>query len=142
MAFVRRLASWTLCLTIDYGYQPLRALAWIVAFVLIGTAAFRRGYTGGVLVPTDHDAYEVFKKTGQLPSDYQTFNSFVYALETFIPLIELHQASYWLPIPQGDHAQTLYSGRLLRWYLWLHIILGWVFTSLLVAGVAGLVKNA
>lgn len=141
LALLRLVSRELLRLTIDYGYEPLRALAWIVGFVILGTGFFYWGYRKGVVIPTDHAAYEKFVGSNYTaPPDYQKFNSFVYSLETFIPLIELHQANYWLPNPQGDH-QGINSGRYLRWYLWIHILLGWIFTTMLVAGIAGLVKG-
>jgi hypothetical protein len=149
MAEVRLLVRGILWLTIDYGYRPLRALWWIVGFVAVGTFTFYCGYQAQLIIPTDHEAYQTFTKTGTPPPDYQPFNSFVYSLETFVPLIVLHQASYWLPqpsywLPQPDnksHSNAIYSGRALRWYLWLHILLGWVFTSMLFAGLTGLIRN-
>ena len=30
--------------TIGYGYRPLRALWWVLGFVMVGTLLFRRGY--------------------------------------------------------------------------------------------------
>ncbi len=142
LAFIRKVVRGTLWLTIDYGYQPLRALWWIAAFVALGTYTFRQGYRMGLVIPSDHEAYETFKDNHNPPAGYQPFNSFVYSLENFVPLIELHQAGYWLPYPDNSQQQnTKHSGRMLRWYLWLHILIGWIFTSILVAGLAGLIRN-
>ena len=142
LAVLRKVVRGTLWLTIDYGYQPLRALWWIAAFVALGTYTFRRGYRMGLVIPSDHEAYETFKDNHNPPAGYQPFNSFVYSLENFVPLIELHQAGYWLPYPETSQQQnTKRSGRMLRWYLWVHILIGWIFTSILVAGLAGLIRN-
>ena len=32
------------------------------------------------------------------------------------------------------------TGRLLRWYLWFHILAGWVLTPLMFAGLSGLIR--
>ncbi len=142
LAFIHKVVRETLKLTIDYGYQPLRALWWIAAFVALGTYIFHWGYRMGLVIPSDHEAYETFKDHHNPPAGYQPFNSFVYSLENFVPLIELHQAGYWLPYPENSQQQnTKYSGKMLRWYLWLHILIGWIFTSILVAGLAGLIRN-
>ena len=142
LAVLRKVVRGTLWLTIDYGYQPLRALWWIAAFVALGTYTFRRGYRMGLVIPSDHEAYETFTNNHNPPAGYQPFNSFVYSLENFVPLIELHQAGYWLPYPETSQQQnTKRSGRMLRWYLWVHILIGWIFTSILVAGLAGLIRN-
>jgi len=34
------------------------------------------------------------------------------------------------------------TGRLLRWYLWFHILAGWTLTPLFFAGLSGLVRPA
>jgi hypothetical protein len=140
--YIRLIVRKILKVTIDYGYHPMLALLWIAAFVAIGTYTFHRGYWMRLVIPTDHEAYETFIKTGNPPAGYQPFNSFVYSLENFVPLIELHQAGYWLPYPQDSQQNnTKRSGRMLRWYLWLHILLGWIFTSILVGGFAQLIRN-
>ena len=38
-------------------------------------------------------------------------------------------------------ATPFYLGAYLRWYLWAHILLGWFFTSMFIAGVTGLVRR-
>ncbi len=142
LGYIHLVVQETLKVTIDYGYHPIRALWWIAAFVAIGTYTFHRGYRMCLVIPTDHQAYETFRNTGKPPAGYQPFNSFVYSLENFVPLIELHQAGYWLPYPENSQQQNAkHSGRMLRWYLWLHILLGWIFTSILVGGLAQLIRN-
>ncbi|NEP39316.1 MAG: hypothetical protein F6K35_08650 [Okeania sp. SIO2H7] len=67
-------------------------------------------------------------------------------LDTFIPIVDLHQQEFWLPNPKkGEEIPLILfkvkAGRLLRWYLWIHIIFGWILTSLWVAGFSGLVRG-
>jgi hypothetical protein len=49
------IATWLWCealrATIGYGYRPLRALWWILGFVLLGAALFRWGYKAGLINP-------------------------------------------------------------------------------------------
>ena len=141
LVLMRRLVSGLSWLTFGYGYEPLFALGWIAGFVALGTFTFHWGYRTGLVVPTEHDAYDIFKDSHNPPAGYQPFNSFVYSLETFVPLIELHQVGYWLPYPRKGQESSPPTGQLLRWYLWAHIVVGWIFTSLLVAGLAGLIQN-
>ena len=78
-------------------------------------------------------------------------HAFVYALENFLPVVELYQGEYWRPNPlHGTKGRSrilgrefdfgLVPGRLLRWYLWFHILAGWTLTPLLFAGLSGLVR--
>jgi hypothetical protein len=47
----------------------------------------------------------------------------------------LFQAKNWLPNPQR---KPQWASRMLRGYLWIHIIAGWFFTTALLAGLSGL----
>jgi hypothetical protein len=82
----------------------------------------------------------------------------------FVPLVDLRQAAYWLPSakPSADPnaeqkakpgakqdrghddskgKKVSISVRLLRLYTWFHILAGWILTTLLFAGLSGLVKR-
>jgi hypothetical protein len=145
--------AWSLMLqyTIGFGYLPLRALWWIAGFVGIGTLLFAWGYRERIIAPTEEAAYREFVASGDAPPHYPVFNAFVYSLENFLPVVELHQDKYWRPNPRHRvAARTKRAGemrepsslpsRMLRWYLWLHILAGWMITPLLFAGLSGLVR--
>ena len=144
--------TWNLLLemTIGYGYRPLRALWWIIGFVALGTLLFGAGYYVRIVAPTEESAYHSFVASGSVPLHYPPFNAFVYSLENFLPVVELHQGAYWRPNPRHglgggpqpagqSHSETI-PGSLLRWYLWLHILAGWTLTPLLFAGLSGLIR--
>ncbi len=128
--------------TIGYGYRPVRALWWIFGFVALGAMLFRWGYHERAITPTEPAAYECFIRDGEPPPHYPPFNAAIYSLENFLPVVDLHQGLYWRPNPRhgsGGRIRAL-SGTVLRWYLWLHILAGWVITPLLAAGLSGLVR--
>jgi hypothetical protein len=136
--------------TIGYGYRPLRALWWIIGFVLLGAGLFRWGYHLGLITPTEESAYNAYIRSGAPPRHYPPFSSLVYSLENFLPVVDLHQGTYWRPNPhhqagrkrrRGARADSTLSARLLRCYLWLHILAGWTITPLMFAGLAGLLRN-
>ena len=91
--------------TIGYGYRPWQAGWWIAGFITLGTILFRKGPDSAR-----------FQEIGGKPP---AFNTFVCSLDSFVPLVDFHQAKYRLP-----------TGRGLRAYHWLHIALGWFLTSL------------
>ena len=145
--------AWSLVMqsTIGFGYVPLRALWWIAGFVGLGTILFGWGYRMRIITPTEEAAYREFVATGEAPPHYPVFNPMVYSLENFLPVVELHQDKYWRPNPRHSvTGRTTRTGemrdpssipsRLLRWYLWLHILAGWTITPLLFAGLSGLVR--
>ncbi len=128
--------------TIGYGYRPMRALWWILSFVVLGAMMFAWGYRERAITPTDPAAYGGFVQSGELPRHYPPFNAVIYSLENFLPLVDLHQGQYWRPNPRHGSGGRLpaLSGTLLRWYLWVHILAGWILTPLLAAGLSGLVR--
>jgi hypothetical protein len=145
--------AWNLLLegTIGYGYRPLRALWWISGFVLVGAMLFGWGYRAGVMAPSEPDAYEVYARGGRPPVHYPHFNAFVYSLENFLPVVDLHMGNHWRPNvrervvmdPKSGEWMTesaSMSGRLLRGYLWFHILAGWTLTPLMFAGLSGLIR--
>jgi hypothetical protein len=149
MGFAARCWSFVLWLTIGYGYKTWRALWFAFAFVASGTFLFYWGRQAGAIVPANKD-----------PTGTNVFNPFIYSLELFLPLVDLQQVKHWMP-DASRHSDTLppvhltpftpsvKSGRLfgsdfgrhLRWYLWLHVLAGWFFTSMIIASVTGLVHK-
>ncbi len=144
---------WSIMLqyTIGYGFRPLRALWWIGGFVVFGAILFGWGYHSQLITPTEEAAYAEFVKTGEAPPHYPVFNPFVYSLENFLPVVVLYQDSYWRPNPRHaiggtlQRSRTIFGvnelpSRMLRAYLWIHILAGWLITPLLFAGLSGLVR--
>jgi len=122
---------------IGYGYRPWLALRMGFVLVLLGWFFFWAGYRADVMTPANQDA----DASGG-------FCALAYSLDVFVPLVDLRQASYWMP--NADRAGQLHisekfslpvSGKVLRYYLWFEIIWGWVLTTLLVVGVTGLVRT-
>jgi hypothetical protein len=112
---------------IDFGYHPWRALIPSVGFVLFGAFLFGLVFREQI-VPTKDNAYE--PNTRNLTETYPPFNALIYSLETFVPLVKLGMSEFWAP-HRGPS----------RLYLWVHIILGWVLTTLWFAGLTGLIKG-
>ncbi len=114
----RRIFGWIL----GYGYRPWKAVWWLLGFWGIGTGLFWLGRY-----------VEVIQPTRSVP--YPDFIAPVYSLDLFIPLINLHQATYWLP-----DSQNLW-GILILIYFCVHIVLGWVLMTMFIFGLTGLLKR-
>jgi hypothetical protein len=108
---------WFLGKSIRYGYEPWRVISFMVAMVLVGWGVF---------------SLADIESSGQFQSD---FNAFVYSLDVFVPIVDLHQENRYLPSGSGP------AGPWFRGYFWLHIILGWVSSTLLVAAFTGLIRR-
>lgn len=146
-------AKWT----IAYGYKPWRAGVWIFYAVMLAWMVFNSAYHQGYMRPAKervfiHDCFNGEAKPGQcsawierklswraeplrVPEDYPAFNGLMYSLDTFFPFVDFHQEAYWLPFA-GDR-----FGWFFRLWLWVHIIAGWVLSTMAVAGLTGLIKK-
>jgi hypothetical protein len=128
---------------IGYGYRPWYALIVSILFVGLGTFFFQFGYRHGIVTPTDRQAYVTDRAgTHLLFETYPHFHPFIYSLETFVPLVKLGIAQYWMILDSNRGARV---GRKVNpWicrYLRLHILAGWILTTLWVGGVTGLIKG-
>ena len=60
----------------------------------------------GLIAPTEESAYQAFIGSGAPPRHYPPFNSLVYSLENFLPVVDLHQGTYWRPNPHHPSKRT------------------------------------
>lgn len=135
---------------IGYGYSPWRAFWFSLLVVVLGWGLFSMGFSGNLITPTNEWAY--VSNTGNLgrlvSEDYPKFQSLVYSLDVFVPVIDFQLANYWMPnaYRQGkllilNRIKIPFNGSALRIYKWLHIIAGWVLTTLWVVGLTGVIKS-
>ncbi len=134
---------WVLWATIGYGYRPWLALCWGIGIVMFGFLLFGLGYYEGAITPSDKDAYCTFAAHdtnlhhGNPPPYYPRFSPLVYSLDTFLPIISFGQKDHWMPNPNTGR-----WGYWLRVYQWIfHVGLGWVLTTLFVAGLTPIVRS-
>ena len=70
-------------------------------------------------------------------NQYPCFNPWGYAIDTVIPIINVHQADFWGPNREAADPWGWSS----VWVVYLGTGLGWLFATLAVAGYTGLVRN-
>jgi hypothetical protein len=141
MSLAGRLVSRLFGITTGYGYKAYRVLLVPAFFVLAGWLLFSLGYREGVVLPATEAVYEQFLQTRTLPPAYPVFNPLIYSLDTFLPLTDFHQEDYWYPNPRRtcrSFQRPEPCGTVLHWYLGVHILAGWVFAIL---GLAGLLAK-
>ena len=137
--------------TVGYGYYPTRAFWWLAGLILVGFALYCAGYSVGIVMPTDKDAYATFKAARQLPAHYEIFHASVYSVENSLPFVKLGQVDHWQADPRPQSfvwcapifrfpVCVSFAG-LLRWYQWLQILSGWVLGTLFIAGVTGIIRK-
>ncbi len=128
--------------TIGYGYQPLRTIGWSLLVVLIGWSVVWTGKRAGVMRAT-------WPENAPRSSEphYERLHPFLYSLDVFLPVVNLHQEHYWWPDSESTGPCTLFGyefrlrGSLVRYYLWLQVISGWLLSAILVAGLTGLMRS-
>ena len=126
--------------TIRHGYSPWRVVSLLLVTLLCGWYFFSNAYDEGVMNPAKEKVYTDANYPGvkglsdRFPQ-YPAFNSFVYSLDALVPVLDLHQEDYWLPSASSP------NGGLYRFYLWLHIIIGWVSSTMIVVYITGLVRK-
>ncbi|MEM9098985.1 MAG: hypothetical protein AAGC79_10720 [Pseudomonadota bacterium] len=126
-----------------YGYRPMNSLLWAALFMAFGFLTFDAAKTAREMVPNNpfllKQEWKVARKDKRDPyaafaeavPDFQPFSPVIYAVDTFVPLVNLHQEPHW--IPRG--------GTWARLYLNIHIAMGWLITTLFVASLTGIVKK-
>jgi hypothetical protein len=135
-----RLISWAFKTTLGYGYYPQGgAVVGIVLLISMGWWFFRQGYFAGAVVPTERDAYYYFRTNGRAPDHYQRFTASIYSVENSVPLFNLGQKDLWNPDPSPSGSRRWAD--FLRRFRWGQIVLGWVLSTLFVAGVTGVVRR-
>jgi hypothetical protein len=150
--------------TIGFGYSPWRALPIALVIVIAGALAFGLAHDEGILGPVqahelsacaadiyvaEHDFIgpppdaEVQAQVTSGLGSYPPFNRWLYSLDSFLPIVDLHQCSYWLPSDSVEPIRTARPPRAtaVSAYLAVHIVLGWVLSALFVAGVSGLLRR-
>ena len=76
-----------------------------------------------------------------LPIEYPPFSAFWYSLDTLIPLVDLGQGTAWSPSPIGGWRDD-WKGWAVLTYLYIHIIAGWLLTSLTIVALTGIIKKS
>lgn len=171
--------------TIGYGYRPHWALIWSLIFVLLGGLTFYTADQLHYMSPRDGSVIvymTVFKNAEHPPPYYNRFNPWVYALDVYLPVIELGQDKAWeTSFPPRDRhnvsifrtqigayrgrfrsacgilgsdfsrcvsaaigaglGEFLFSNGFHRFVYWCEEVLGWIFVSLYIAGMSGLMKK-
>lgn len=133
---------------IGYGYRPRRAFLISLLFIAFGCWLFNAVFNSKVITPPEERAF--VGQTGgirQLSKLHPRFDALAYSVETFVPFLKLGVSQYWMPNATCHGELRLcnlvipITGRILRYYLWLHITAGWVLSALWVGAITGFLKT-
>jgi hypothetical protein len=133
LSFWKRIIGWNLGALVGFGYQPFRALSYILYLLMFGWVLFAWGYQNHIIVPTEKAAFLDFEKEYKTPVNYRPFNAFLYSLETLTPFLSFKQADNWFPAASSGNPRR---AKVLRGYLWFHMICGWMIVTMFIISLA------
>lgn len=110
--------------TVLYGWQPWRPLAVGVFALLVAIGLVAWAQSAGLVV-------------GQSEDKMSAFHPLVYALDVFLPIIDLGVESSWTIDTSGDNGIAW----IVTWYLWFVRVVGWGTITLALAALTGMVKR-
>jgi hypothetical protein len=132
----RRLGNWFLDWSIQYGYQTWRAVLYLAALFMVFLVLSIVGQQQHVIVPIgDIRGLHPVPSATECTSSYPCFYPAGYAVDTVIPIINVHQADNWGPDGSAPWGQAFVVST------WIATGLGWALATLLVAGYTGLVRR-
>jgi hypothetical protein len=133
---LNKIGNWLLDKSIKYGYQTWRAVAGLGSLYLIVLVLSILAQHHDLITPIGniaglHPGPVATRCTGNYPCFYPAG----YAIDTVIPIINVHQAAYWGPNGNVPWGWTWVAGT------WIATGLGWALVTLLVAGYTGLARR-
>lgn len=118
-----------------FGHDPLRGFRWLIGIWIVGAAVFavasRRGW---MVSPATLEVPWQPAASGHDDSPTR-LQPLMYSLDVLLPIIDLGQASRWTP----DRRRP--GGVAVQWFHWGLVLVGWTLTTLVVAGITGLVRT-
>lgn len=144
---------------IGYGYRPWdvflkgpfgkRFVGSILFWVVLGWVFFGFGYygEGNLITPSKTRVYADSAGKTNIHNEYPAFQFITYSIDAFVPVVDLHQTKYWLPNANKGSVLcetrwfTIRWGGILLFYLWVHIAMGWILSTLFIVGFTGLVRK-
>jgi sRNA-binding regulator protein Hfq len=145
MNFLERVFHKILGISVGYGYQTWRALLISIIFIMLGFFIFNEGYKADLISPTKKQEFS--SEIKQQAVNSPKFNALIYSIDMFVPIVDLYQANYWFPDSKKKCEFIILdkffsiNGNCIFYYLWIHIISGWIYTTLIVASMTGLIRK-
>lgn len=123
-----------------YGHNPWHAVGSLGVLWLLGWGAVAAA-PDGTFFRAKERAYveraiaDAQRGKSTLRPAYPTLEPWVYSLDVLVPFVDLHQEDYWRPDTRASW------GLAVQRYLAVHTLLGWIFATVGLAAMTGLVKR-
>lgn len=134
---------------VEHGHSTRRLWVLSLLWVLMTAVWFGQAKRAEVMTTANEEVFldASYARDRVEPKEYPQFNAVVYSLDAFLPIIDLRQEAYWMPnaklacVVAGTELRVSPCGGLFRLYHWIHILLGWLATTLMVFSVTGLIRH-
>jgi hypothetical protein len=147
-----------------YGYRPLRSVYWLIALLLLGIAIAQSAYKSGHIMATPDRWAQAISASETGPQSYPRFDACTYAFDITVPVVPVGSKAYWMPNdkdapwdgkplpsnePPKDDSCALarlipfpkVDASFVRVWAPLQTIFGWIFATVAVAGLTGLLRR-
>ncbi len=146
---------------VDYGYRPGNALIWLFLVILVGTAIYSFAAKQGIMTPTSPLIFKEARQGGTIPawcaenwvyfpdencgsampSEYSEFQSFIYAADVALPVVNLRMEDDWAPRVVHTDGTSNPVGWWVRTFEWFLIAAGWILSLLFVSAVGSSIRR-
>jgi hypothetical protein len=135
---------------VKYGYQPERAIIYILVVGMLAGWFFQQAAQSGAFVPKD--IRELSNNSACGPNwaacELHRFHPYVYSFDNMLPIVHLGVAEAWslkarevrLSDPFGLFAVTV-PDWVAQWVIWAETTFGWLAGGIIIAVAAGLLKR-
>ena len=136
--------------SVAYGYRPFKVVKFGLILLFLGWLVFGAAGRTEVMTPVKESAYvsDDTEKGRHISMDYPAFSAFLYSLDASIPLVDLHQRSYWQPsankkgwLSLSEERGLWIKGSCVRVWLIFETLGGWVLTSILIFSLTRMVRT-
>lgn len=151
-------------LFVDYGYRPGKAALFLIVLIFVGTGIYWNAAKNGIITPTHPlifkeatqggsipircaDNWVYFPKdiakqcANAMPSEYSEFQSFIYAADVALPIVNFRMETDWAPRVVDVNGNRNWHGWWVRTFEWFLISAGWMLSLLFASAVGGIIKR-
>lgn len=146
---------------VGYGYKPGNALVYLFGLIILGGIVYNQAAKRGIMTPTHPLIFKEAREGGSIPawcaenwvyfpdencnaampSEYSEFQSFIYAADVALPVVNLRMEADWAPRVVFTDGTPDKFGWWVRFYEWILIASGWILSLLFVSAVGSSIRK-
>lgn len=146
---------------VGYGYKPGNALVYLFTLIVLGGILYGQAAKHGIMTPTHPLIFKEARAGGSIPawcaenwvyfpdencalsmpSEYSEFQSFIYAADVALPVVNLRMEVDWAPRVVFTDGTRDNFGWWVRTYEWFLIAAGWILSLLFVSAVGSSIRK-